>query len=45
VVVGTVTLDGGVTHTADLIKMHKGYNPENMYKDDIALVKVGKLKS
>jgi hypothetical protein len=41
VLVGTVVLnDGGVRHTAQLIAMHPGYNPDNMFKDDIALVKV-----
>jgi secreted trypsin-like serine protease len=41
VVVGTVVLnDGGVRHTAQLITMHPGYSPDNMFKNDIALVKV-----
>jgi hypothetical protein len=44
VLVGTVALNsGGVIHSADAIKMHAGYNPDNMYKDDIALVKVSFL--
>jgi hypothetical protein len=41
VLVGTVVLnDGGARHAAQLITMHPGYDPSNMFKDDIALVKV-----
>jgi hypothetical protein len=42
VLVGTAVLsDGGVRHAAQMIAMHPGYNPDDMFKDDIALVKVG----
>ncbi|PNF33082.1 hypothetical protein B7P43_G16109 [Cryptotermes secundus] len=41
VLAGTAVLGhGGVRHAAQLITMHPGYNPDAMYENDIALVKL-----